>query len=584
MRTLLVFLVSTVVATGATLKAGVGRADITPAGPIWLSGYAARTHPSDGALHKLWAKALAIESGPGERVVIVSTDVVGIPRAVADDVAARVERQYGIRRAQILLNASHTHTGPVVWSNLNNLTVFPPEEQAKLVVYARKFADDIVAAVGEAVRDLAPATVEYGSGTAGFAANRRVASANGYKIGVNPGGPTDRTVPVLKITGVDGKVRAVLFGYACHNTTLTGEVYQLSGDYAGFAAAEIEAKHPGSTALFLMLCGADQNPNPRGTIELGRKWGGELASEVDRVISAKMTALEGPVRPAFRVVALQLATRARADFETELKAPLAAQARRGRMMLDALDTHATIDRIEYPVQAVRFGHGLTLVALGGEVVIDYALRIAKEYAGEPLIVAGYSNDVMAYIPSARVLREGGYEADDSMIYYGQQGPFADDVEERVIGGVHRVMEEVGRTVEVVEGDPVVGKDVFVAQSCNVCHKVDGAGGELGPDLSRMESRSAAYLRESVRNPDAVIVPGYPAVTVVTKAGASVRGLFLGEDDGSVRVREMSGGARTFRKDEVREVRRETTSLMPAFTMPSTDLDNIVAFLKRLKSQ
>ena len=75
-------------------------------------------------------------------------------------------------------------------------------------------------------------------------------------------------MPVLKITGPDGKLRAVLFGYACHNTTLTAEVYQLSGDYAGFAAAELEAKHPGATALFLMLCGADQNPSPRGTVEL----------------------------------------------------------------------------------------------------------------------------------------------------------------------------------------------------------------------------------------------------------------------------------------------------------------------------
>src|SRR3954454_4751493 len=176
MRTLLVFLFAAAGAAGATLKAGVGRSDITPTGPIWLSGYAVRTHASEGALHKLWAKALAIESGPGERIVIVSTDVVGIPRTVADDVAARVEKQFGVKRAQLLLNASHTHTGPFVWSNLNNLTVFPPEEKEKLVVYARKFADDIVAAVGAAMRDLAPATVEYASGSTGFAINRRAPS------------------------------------------------------------------------------------------------------------------------------------------------------------------------------------------------------------------------------------------------------------------------------------------------------------------------------------------------------------------------------------------------------------------------
>jgi hypothetical protein len=434
MKTLLVFLLSAAGLAGATLKAGIGRSDITPAAPIWLSGYAARTKPSEGSIHKLWAKAVVIESGRGQRIVIVSTDVIGIPRAVADDVASRVEKQYGVKRPQLLLNASHTHTGPVIWSNLNNLTVFPPDEKEKLVVYARKFADHIVAAIGAAVRDLAPATLEYGAGKAGFAANRRQRSE----------APTDHTVPVLKVTGADGKIRAILFGYACHNTTLTAEVYQLSGDYAGFAAAELESQHPGASALFLMLCGADQNPNPRGTVELGRKWGSELAAEVSRVAGGRLTAIDGPIRSSYRLIPLEFAKRTRQDFEAELKAPLAAQARRGRMMLDALDAGRKIDTIEYPVQAVRFGRALTLVALGGEVVVDYALRLRREYPGEPLVVAGYSNDVMCYIPSARVLREGGYEANDSMIYYGQPGPFADDVEERVFAGIRRVMKDVGR--------------------------------------------------------------------------------------------------------------------------------------------
>jgi putative heme-binding domain-containing protein len=569
MRSLLVFLLASTSAAAA-FRAGVGRADITPAGPIWLSGYAARTHPSEGPpLHRLWAKALAIESAPGQRIVIVSTDVVGIPRSVSDDVAARVEKQYGIARAQLMLNASHTHTGPVVWSNLNNLTVFPPEERTKLEAYAHKFADDIVAAIGAAVRDLAPATIEYGTGSAEFAMNRRNREIK----------PIDHTVPVLEVVGADGKVRAILFAYACHNTTLTAEVYQLSGDYAGFAAAEIEAKHPGATALFVMLCGADQNPNPRGTVELGRKWGGELAAEVERVIGAKMVAVEGPVRTAYRLIPLRLAERTRADFEAELKDKLDAKVRRGRMMLEALDQGKTIDRIDYPIQAVRFGNSLTLVALGGEVVVDYALRLKKEYPNERLIVAGYSNDVMAYIPTRRVLHEGGYEADDSMIYYGQQGPFADDVEERVFAGIYRVLEEAGLKLDPVEGDPVVGKDVFAAQGCNVCHRVDGKGGDLGPDLSDMRARSVDYLKESVRNPDAVVVPGFAAVTVVTTAGVSARGVLVGEDGGVVRIREMSGKSRTFPRGEVKDVRRETTSLMPAYTMPGTDLDNIIAYLK-----
>jgi hypothetical protein len=332
----------------------------------------------------------------------------------------------------------------VVWPNIINLTEFPPAEQEKLLAYQRTFTDALVRAIGAAIADLAPATVEFGEGSVDFAVNRRESTPTGVKIGVNPNGPGDHSVPVLKVTGADGKLRAVLFGYACHNTTLGADIYQLTGDYAGFAAADLEARHPGATALFLMLCGADQNPNPRGTVELARKYGDALAAEVERVTAAPMKPVAGAIRTTFLLTPLRLAPRTREDLEAELKSPVAAQVRRARMMLKEVDARKPIDRIDYPVQAVRFGSSLTLVALGGEVTVDYALRIKREYPGEPIIVAGYSNDVMSYIPSARVLREGGYEANESMIYYGQAGPFAPDVEDRIFAAIHRAMKQVGR--------------------------------------------------------------------------------------------------------------------------------------------
>src|SRR3989442_1307239 len=157
----------------ASLKAGVARADITPAGPIWMSGYAARTHPSEGVLTPLRATALALESSRTGRIVIVTVDVVGIPRTVADEVAASVEKQYSLKRSQFLLNASHTHTGPMVWPNLSNIVVLPPEEEQKLIEYRRKFTDALIALIGAALRDLTPATVAYGQGSVDFAINRR---------------------------------------------------------------------------------------------------------------------------------------------------------------------------------------------------------------------------------------------------------------------------------------------------------------------------------------------------------------------------------------------------------------------------
>ena len=436
MRILAILLLWAASLSGATLRAGLARVEITPGGAIWMSGYANRTHPSEGVLNRLWAKALAVESSPGGRIVIVSTDLVGIPRELSDEVAAKLKKEYGLNRSQLLINASHTHTGPIVWPNLRNLTVLPAGEQEKLIEYRKTLADALVSVAGAALRDLSPATIEFGEGSAGFAMNRRA--------GINPNGPVDHRVPVLKVTDAAGKVRGIVFGYACHNTTLTGEFYQLSGDYAGFAAGAIEQKHPGATALFVELCGADQNPNPRSTLELAQQHGNTLADEVERVIGARMTPVTGPVRTAFRLAELRFAPRSRHDFEAELQSKVPAQVRRGEMMLKELDTGKKLDRLDYPLQAVRFGNTLTLLALGGEVTVDYGLRSRREYPGEPLMTAGYSNDVMCYIPSARVLREGGYEAVDSMFYYAQPGPLAEDVEERVFAAIRQVMKSVGR--------------------------------------------------------------------------------------------------------------------------------------------
>jgi hypothetical protein len=436
MRIPLVLLLWAATLPAATLRAGLAKVDITPRGAVWMSGYAARTHPSEGVLNRLWAKALAIESSQGGRIVIISTDLVGIPRDLSDQLAARLKKQFGLNRSQLLINASHTHTGPIVWPNLRNLTVLPGGEQEKLIDYRKTLDDALVSTAASALRNLSPATIEIGEGTAGFAINRRAS--------INRNGPVDHRVPVLTIADTTGKIRGIVFGYACHNTTLTGEFYQLSGDYAGFAAEAIEQQHSGATAMFLSLCGADQNPNPRSTLELARQHGKTLAGEVERVIAARMTPVTGPVRTAFRTAELRFAPRSRQDFEAELTSKVPAQARRGEMMLKELDAGGILGRLDYPLQAVRFGNSLTLLALGGEVTVDYGLRARREYSGEPLITAGYSNDVMSYIPSARVLREGGYEAVDSMFYYAQPGPFVEDVEERVFAAIRQVMKSVGR--------------------------------------------------------------------------------------------------------------------------------------------
>jgi neutral ceramidase len=417
----------------ADFQAGVARVKITPPQPFWMSGYAARTHPSEGVEQDLWAKALALRDSSGRRVVLVTTDLIGLPRAISDEVAARASARFRLERERLVLSSSHTHCGPAVRKNLAVLYDFADEDRRRVDAYGAELVDRLVEVIGAALENLAPARLSFGHGSVGFAVNRREPTPEGVKIGVNPAGPVDHDVPVLKVLAADGSLRAVLLGYACHNTTLGGDFYRMGGDYAGYAQAE----------LFLMLCGGDQNPNPRGTLDLARQHGHALAAEVDRLLAASLRPVRPPIRTALEIASLDFAPHTRATFEQEATSLDQFRPRRARLMLAAYDEGRPVRSTPYPVQAVRLGRDLTLIALGGEPVVDYALRLKRELGAEKLIVVGYCHDVMCYIPSKRVLQEGGYEAVDNTIYYGQPGPLAGSVEDRVVAAVREVAKRVG---------------------------------------------------------------------------------------------------------------------------------------------
>jgi len=443
MRCLFALFLLTAPALASGFQAGVARAKITPELPVWLNGYAIRTHTASHVTLDLWAKALALDDGKRGRVVIITVDLLFLPRELTDVVAARCEKQFGLKRSQILFNASHTHSGPAVWPKIRVFFDMNQADEERSRQYALKLMDQLVRITGKSLHALAPAVLSYGQGEADFAINRRVAQLAKLHPGEVFPAPVDHSVPVLRVTSPDGALRAVLFGYACHNTTLTGEFYEVSGDYAGFAQKAIETRHPGAQAMFLELCGADQNPNPRSSIELPEKHGNELALAVERVLAGPVRNLETPLRTAYEIADLPFAPQSRSTFEAEAKDPDPFKVRRAKLMLEAYDRGSPVQSVRYPAQAIRFGNDLVLLALAGEVVVDYAIRAKKEYPNVNLIVAGYSNDVMSYIPSARVLKEGGYEAVDAMIYYGQPGPYIDRVEEQIFKLIHKVMSKAG---------------------------------------------------------------------------------------------------------------------------------------------
>jgi lipid-A-disaccharide synthase-like uncharacterized protein len=256
-------------------------------------------------------------------------------------------------------------------------------------------------------------------------------------------GPVDHDVPVLSVRSADGALRAVVFGYACHNTVLAD--YVINGDWAGFAQEAIEKAHPGATAMFVQDCGADANPLPRRSVDLAMQYGQILAAAVEEALRGKMRPQSGPVKAAFELVDVPFQKApSRAEFERRLNDKDVSIQRHAKYMLQILDRDGKFrDRYPYPVQVWRFGTGVTWIILGGEVVVDYALRFKQQYGWDNVWVAGYSNDVFAYIPSLRVLREGGYEGGGAMIPYGQPAPFAEPVEEVIAGKVDELVRRTG---------------------------------------------------------------------------------------------------------------------------------------------
>jgi neutral ceramidase len=407
----------------ATWQAGVAKVDITPSEPIWLAGYSARTRPSEGVRQRIFVKALALKDDQGTATVLVSSDLLGFPREIADPIAARVQKQFGLPRERMLLNSSHTHSAPVIGHMLLPAYPFGDAELTVIRRYTERLQDQVVETIGRALHNMTPAELTFEQGLAGVAVNRRRVGHRDYP------GPVDQDVPVLAVRGPDGSLRAIVFGYACHNTVL--DDYQVSGDWAGFAQAALEKAHPEAQAMFMQNCGADANPLPRHSAELAERYGETIAAATEEVLSGKMRPLNGPLGAAFVLVDLAFQPPpSRQEFQERLGNKDPDTGRHAKLMLQILDRDGKLPQhYPYPIEVWQFGKDMTLIALGGEVVVDYSLRFKRQYGADNLWVAGYSNDVFAYIPSLRVLREGGYEGGGAMLAYGQPAPFEWAVEE-----------------------------------------------------------------------------------------------------------------------------------------------------------
>ena len=406
-------------------------------------------------------------------IILITVDNCGVPIEITEAVFAKLKEKHGLSRERFAISSTHSHSAPWLRGFAPNIfDAIPDDHAAHLAQYEAELIEKLVEVVDKAIAARRPGHLSSGFGETGFAMNRRLlANGKWTTFGEVPDGPTDKRVPVLAAHDTDGKLIAVLANYACHCTTETGEFNQISGDWAGFAADMLEADHPGAVALIAIGCGADANPSPRGTHDQAKVHGRTMADEVKRVLaSGRASALrddahgEGeenalggltpnrspeavlhPINPNIhcRMARIDLPLGplpSRADWEQQATQP-GVTGSRARYFLKMLDEGKEIPSTipDYPVQTWCFGDDLAMVFLGGEVVVDYSIRMNDMFDSDRLWINAYSNDVPCYIASARVLREGGYEADSSMLYYRRPTRLAPEAEDVLCDAVQKLM-------------------------------------------------------------------------------------------------------------------------------------------------
>ncbi|GAA4439543.1 hypothetical protein GCM10023091_21890 [Ravibacter arvi] len=428
------------------IEVGVAKIEITPVRPIRLTGYSDRDFPFSGVHHKLWGKALAFGNSKDGYSLLITLDLLGIPGRITEHVRKELAREMNVRPENITICASHTHSGPQIGSIVSHFhKPLSPDELAEVALYSQGLVPKLKEVSLQAIRTIAPARVSWGQGEVGFAVNRREH--------IKPNGPVDHAMPLLKITDPDGKIRAVLVSYACHAVTLGPLNNVVHGDWVGEAQLQIEQSLPdGAIAMVSVGCGADQNSNPRMNtknpemdLENARIQGKSIAGEVSRLIaSSELKSLTEAPKGVLSNVDLEFA-----GMPDPMK--LAEDARgSGRtsnysnLMLGKMARSEMPEKISYPIQVWNFGKDLAMIFLAGEVVVDYSLRLKKQIGKDRVWINAYANDMPCYIPSLRVLKEGGYEAETAMIGYEKPSKFKEDVEEKIINEVNRLLPQAFR--------------------------------------------------------------------------------------------------------------------------------------------
>lgn len=468
----------------ATVPVGVAKVDITPSYPVRLSGYGFRRTESEGVIQKIYAKAMVI--GDKEPVMVLAVDVCGLSHEFVEKFAEKLKQKLGLPRDRLAVTVTHTHTAPMVGGYLTTLfgVAVPEDHQKRIDQFTQELQEKMLTVAEQAWKNRQASHLSWGIGYAGFARNRRptalqtpsVYGSNPSPLAPLPKGergalPVDHDLPVLAVRDEAGKLRAIWVNYACHCTTMS--LNKITGDWAGYAAQFLEEENPGCITLVSIGCGADSNPeraDRQDKIEYAEKQGGFVAAEVKRMLNGFLAPLPGKIVSKFDTFTLPLSALPSEQTLQERAKKNDAVGYQARMCLERLAKGEKLPaEIPYSVQTWSFGNDLAMVFLPGEVVVDYSLRLKQELHAQRLWVNAYSNHVPCYIPSERILKEGGYEGGGAMVYYNLSSPLASGVEDKIIKTVKEQLPAFSPPYDVSK---LAGTRPMSAQQSGAVIKVD----------------------------------------------------------------------------------------------------------------
>jgi hypothetical protein len=404
----------------ANAAAGAAAADITPPVGIDLSGFAGRLSGNIGIHDNLFAKALVVDDGR-QAAAFLTCDLIGVDDDLVRYVRRGVEGATSIPGDNVMLSASHTHSGPCT-TVLHGMG--QPNER-----YLAFVGDAMVSAVRSAFDSREPATIRHGRGPARVGVNRRERQPDGaMRLGRNPGGPIAPYVDVIRADRADGSPIAVLFAHAAHPVTLGGQNLYVTADYPGYAqrfvARAYEADGAAPVAMFAQGCCGNINcERDEGTFVQAQRLGERLGAAAVKTAEYAEAIAELRIASVQDTVDLPLQdppplSEAAAQLERQRNALASARQAGeppGRIRLYEglvawaekvceLARQGSTGRTQsFTVHAMRLGP-VVVVGLPGEVFVEYAHAVEAACIG--------------YVPTEAAFNEGGYEVDGAIRYYG----------------------------------------------------------------------------------------------------------------------------------------------------------------------